>query len=83
MSNIIKIDRVKKNENGVIRFTLIYNNVTIYGCNLATAKDGRKFVSFPSYKGNDDKYYDYVYVKLSDEETVSIINKIDAMFNAE
>lgn len=83
MANTIKIDRVKKNDNGVIRFTLIYNNVNIYGCRIATADDGRKFVAFPSYKGNDDKYYNYVYVKLSDEETISILNKIDAIFNAE
>ena len=84
MTNTIKIDRVKKNDKGTVRFTLVYNNVYIYGCSIGTAKEtGRKFVSFPSYKGSDDVYYNNCYVKLSDDETANILSKIDKILGAE
>lgn len=70
-----KIERVKDTEYGVF-FDMCINDVTIYGCSWVegTRNDGSEyeFVSFPSHKGKDGKYYNHVYVKLSDNDITAI-----------
>ena len=63
-----------------ISFDMIVNDVTIYGCKLLVKKDSDEmFVAFPSRKGTDDKYYDYAFTKLSEEETNDIVAQIEKM----
>lgn len=54
------------------RFNADVNGVTIYGMSYVTYQDNktgkkRNFISFPSYKGNDDKFYNVCYFKIEDE----------------
>lgn len=45
----------RENEYGL--FGLEHNGALIYGCRLVERRDGGVFVSYPSRKGNDGKYY--------------------------
>ena len=63
---------------GAVTTTLTLNGITIYNVRIMQTHDGNhEFLAFPSRKGNDDKYYPYVYVALSDEDTAKIIEAID------
>ena len=64
-----------QNNGDLVFFTLVLNGVTIYNCRVATGKNG-DFISFPQYKGNDGKWYNNVYVSLSDEDSASLLENI-------
>lgn len=49
--------------------------VTVYGCRIAEGRDGA-FVSWPSRKGKDGKYYSHAYLQLTDEEQEEIIEEV-------
>lgn len=61
-----------------VYFDVVINGVTIYGCKVVEGKNG-DFISFPSHKGKDDKYYNHVYIKLSDEQTAGIVKQVEEM----
>ena len=72
----VKNVRVVEAKNGdLVFFTLTLNGVTIYNCRVATGKNG-DFISFPQYKGSDGKYYNNVYVALSEEDSAAILDLI-------
>lgn len=75
--NTIEVVRAKQFDNGVV-FDMLVNGVTIYGCRLVVGKKGT-FVSFPSKKGKDGKYYSHAYVKLTQEDTNFIVKLIEDM----
>lgn len=54
------------------------NGVTIYGCRYVTTDKG-DFISFPSHKGKDGKYYNYAYVKLDEAAVLLIDEQIDKL----
>ena len=68
----VEVTRAKEFENTVF-FDVIINGVTIYGCRYIEGKDG-DFVSFPSHKGKDGKYYSHAYIKL-DEAAIKLIDE--------
>lgn len=78
VKNTIKVTRGHVFDNGVIAFDMEVNGVMIYNNTLREGKKGT-FVSFPSRKGKDDKYYAHAYVKLSEEDTKNIIEQIEAL----
>ena len=57
-------------------FTLVLNGVEIHGCKVAERKDGNSFISFPSYKGKDGKWYSYVYFRFSEADTDAILKEL-------
>lgn len=57
-------------------FDVTINGVTIYGCKVIEGKNG-DFISFPSHKGKDGKYYNHAWVKLSDEDTANIVKQVE------
>ena len=79
-STEVKNVRVVDGRNGdVVFFTLVLNGVTIYNCRVATGKNG-DFISFPQYKSGD-KYYNNVYVALSDEDSAAILEEVQKQIN--
>ena len=79
----VKNVRVVEGKSGdLLFFTLMINGVTIYNCRVATGKNG-DFISFPQYKGSDGKYYNNVYVVLSDEDSAKILAAIQSAIDAE
>ena len=87
----IKVDRcdlrnvrVLGTKNGdVVFFTLMINGVFINNCKVVSGKNG-DFIALPQYKGSDDKWYNHVYLSLSDEDTKTILDMVqDSINNAE
>lgn len=69
------------------RMTLIINGVKIYGAKYLTytSQDGsdKSFISFPSYKGKDDKYYNVCWYPISDEDLGNIEKLMEAALGDE
>ena len=58
----MEIKNRKQWDNGGVSFTLALDNgVEIHGCKVAKGTNGA-FVAGPSRKGNDGKYYPWVYI---------------------
>lgn len=70
------VNRVKAFEWGTT-FDLTVNGVTIYGCRALTSREGVDFISFPSRKGSNDKYYNIAYVPLSGEDVQKILFEVE------
>ncbi len=72
----MKIDRMFLKEHNSIRATfnlITEENIEIKFLKLIEGKNGY-FLSFPSYKGSDDKYHDYVYIpKEMKDELLEIV----------
>lgn len=74
-----EIRSVKEFENSIV-FALDVEiaegrMLTIYNCRIVAGERGN-FISFPSRKGKDGKYYGFVFLKLSDEEQEDIIDAV-------
>lgn len=52
----VRIERVNKGEYGVFLDVCINDEFIVYGCKIVNSNGG-KFISMPSRKGNDGKYY--------------------------
>ena len=76
--NEIKVTRAHQFEDGTISIDFDVNGVSIYNATLREGKNGM-FVSFPSRKGKDGKYYSYVFVKLSEDDVKSIIEQVEEL----
>ena len=72
-----KVVRANQVEDFVF-FDVEINGVTIYGCKVVEGKNG-DFISFPSHKGKDGKYYNHAYIKLTDEQAKDIISQVENM----
>ena len=75
------ISNVRNWEKGQITFALELEVakdriLTIYGCRIAAGTTGVTFISFPSRKGTDGKYYSHAYVHLSSAEQQEIIDAV-------
>lgn len=75
--NDLKVLRAVENQYGIF-MDLEINGVTIYGCRFVEGKKGN-FVSFPSHKGKDGKYYNYAYIKLDDAMIQLIDEELDKL----
>ena len=78
VAKTIEVTRAHQFDDGSITFDMMVNGVSIYGCRIASGKNG-DFVSFPSRKGKDGKYYSHAYVALDDQETADIISQIEKL----
>ena len=56
-----------------VGFNMVLNGITIYNCTVAETKEGNFFISFPSRKGTDGKWYSYVYFRFSEEDQNKIL----------
>ena len=59
-------------------FDMELNGISLYNCRVVEDTKG-DFISFPSSKGNDGKYYSHYWAKLSEETTKEIIEKVEEM----
>jgi DNA-binding cell septation regulator SpoVG len=74
----LTVERVHQFDDGSITFNLTVDGfVTIYGCRIYDGKDGKPFISFPARKGNDGKYWNHAYIKLSDEQTEDVAKQVE------
>lgn len=73
----LKVLRAKEYKNSTF-IDLEINGVKIYGCRYVEGKNG-DFISFPSYKGSDGKYYNYAWAELSADDVKNIDEQIDKL----
>ena len=73
----LKVLRAKEYKNSTF-LDLEINGVKIYGCRYVEGKNG-DFISFPSYKGNDGKYYNYAWADLSADDVKAIDAELDKL----
>lgn len=71
------IENAKDTDYGT-RFTLVLNGVSINGCGVGETREGKYFIKLPSYKGKDGKYYNHVFFRFTDEDTVKILDALAA-----
>ena len=72
------VDRVHQFDDGSITFNMTVDGyVQVYGCRIYDGKDGKPFISFPARKGNDGKFWNHVYMKLSEEQTEEIAKQVE------
>lgn len=71
----VTIERARQFNWGV-SFTMVLNGVTINNCSIGTTKNGDNFISFPSYKGKDGKWYSYIYFRFSEEDLEKILDMV-------
>ena len=76
-----KVEKVFLSSRGTAFFNLNINEVTIYGCRVVESKTG-DFISFPQKKGNDGKYYNHAYIKLTEDEVKAIIAEVEKEVNS-
>ena len=74
------VDHGRRHTKEKVRFALTVNGVTVYGCNVVEGKNG-DFISFPSYKGNDGKYYNHAYIPLTAEDQEHILLSVEKELN--
>lgn len=75
-----EVSRVNQYKDTVF-FDLTINGIKIYGCTVVEGKKG-DFISFPSKKGKDDKWYSIVYARLSTNDQNIILAEIEKQLNA-
>ena len=75
-----EISRVHQYKDTVF-FDITINGIKIYGCTVVEGKKG-DFISFPSKKGKDDKWYSIVYARLSSSDQEKILAEIEKQLNA-
>lgn len=71
-----KILRVMQHGKTVF-FDMCLNGVYVYGLTVVSGKNG-DFISWPSRKGKDDKYYSYAYAKFTDAQQDDILDAVFA-----
>lgn len=65
----------RENEYGI--FGLEHNGAVIFGCRLVERRDGGVFISFPSRKGTDGKWYAHaMFWDVPDEVVEAIADAI-------
>lgn len=74
------VTRAIEFKNGGVAFDLLIDDITVYGCNVVSGKKG-DFISFPQKQGKDGKYYSHVYLRLTEDETNEILDKVSAVLN--
>lgn len=73
----VEVSRAVNNDYGVF-FDLVLNGITIKNCKLMQRNDDQKyFISWPSQKGKDEKYYSLVYARIADCDMDAIVHLIE------
>lgn len=79
----VEVTRAHEFKSGDISFDCIVNGVTLYGLTYINADAKRNikepFISFPSRKGSDGKYYNYCWFNITDELFSAIEKQIEGV----
>lgn len=78
-----KCIKARTDSKGIVRADVEINGITIYGMAvMANKSTGEAFLSWPSQKGQDGKYYSTCYGRLSDSDQEAIIGEIYTWLDA-
>lgn len=75
--------KAKEVKDGTVTFDMEVNGIKIYSCwyNEYINKSGKEgtMLSFPSYKGSNGNYYNYVWFPISQEMKKDIIAQLEKL----
>ena len=72
------VDRVHQFNDGSITFNMTIDGfITVYGCRIYDGQDCKPFVTFPSRKDKDGKYWNHVYCKLTEAQVEDIARQVE------
>lgn len=72
------VERVHVFEDGSVTFNMVIDGyVWVYGLRIYDGRDGKPFISFPSRKGKDEKYWNHVYCPLFSEDVENIARQVE------
>lgn len=71
------VRRAVQFDDSDVLFDLTIDDFTIYDCRVVEGKNG-DFISLPSRKGKDGKYWGIVYKRFTDDETNAILDMVSA-----
>lgn len=80
-ADVDHVRAVEINGRTQVFFSLTLNGVSINNCRVVETDKG-DFIGMPSRKGNDGKYYNHVYVRLSPEDEKAILDKVEKEVNS-
>ena len=70
-------------ESGDVGFDADVNGITVYNMvyheGKTKAGDDYSRINFPQRKGNDDKYYNFVYFPISDDLKADIVKQLEEL----
>ena len=72
----VNVTRAKAFDNGGVVF-----DAEINGLRVVEGSKG-DFISFPARQGKDGKYYNHVWVKLTEDDTKEIISQVEKLLEA-
>ena len=80
---VVNVMSAKEVKEGRVAFNMEVNGVQIYGCWYTeyTTKEGKggTMISFPSYKGNNDKWYSHAWLPINAELKEEIVAQIEKL----
>ena len=76
---VIRAHKYEKDNKVTVFFDMTVNSVSIYGCKFMTGSKG-DFVALPQTK-TGDKWYNIVWVKLTDDDIKNIENQCKALID--
>lgn len=81
VNDAFAVDRVNNYSDELTFFTLVVKSalgdIYINGCKIVSGSKG-DFIAFPA-RENEGKYYNHVFINLTDEVTEAIINAVSEM----
>lgn len=76
--HVFEVERVHQFEDGSVTFNMLVDGfVRMYGLRIYDGQDGKPFISFPSRKGKEGKYWNHVYCPLTPDDVLNIADQID------
>ena len=79
---VVKAHKYEKDNQLTIFCDIKVDNVVIYGCRFVTGAKG-DFITFPSYKADNGKYYNYAWTSFTSDEVKEIEKQIKKLLNFE
>lgn len=77
----VKVTRAFAFDNGSVSFDLVVNNQFYFNNMRIVEGKTKDFISFPSYKGKDDKYYSHCWFRIDEELEKQIIELVKEVLN--
>lgn len=78
----VRVDRVQAVKENTFAFDMTVNGIKIFGCFYRQGiKDGKEWsmITFPSHKGNNGKYYNYVMFPITKELQAEIERQMTSL----
>lgn len=74
----VVVTRAFQFKDGNVVFDCEANGIKLYGLSIIEGKNG-DFISFPSKKGKDGKYYSHCYFESTQELVDDVVDQINKM----